>query len=183
MHLYFWCICGGGRWFPHLTLPPSPTRLKKLTFDVRNLTYFAVWLGVFFPQIVGPKIVASGDSTALPLLLSNSTDLQLKIPTKNAKVKKKQSFRGRECPRVQDLLVGQFMLQAGLLLPLARFTNGTQCPGVFLLYFQVNRAQFAGVLTKYHLEHYLGVGRRELGFYSWFWSIIVSVGREPVAYK
>lgn len=92
MHLYFWCICGGGRWFPHLTLPPSPTRLKKLTFDVRNLTCFAVWLSVFFPQIVGPKIVASGDSTALPLLLWNSTDLQLNVPTKNAKVKKKSSL-------------------------------------------------------------------------------------------
>lgn len=69
-------------------------------------------------------------------------------------------------PKSSRSAVGKFVLQAGLLLPLARFTNGTQCPGVFLLYFQVNRAQFAGVLTKYHLEHYLGVGRRELGFYS-----------------
>ena len=49
-------------------------------------------LSVFFPQIVGPKIVASGDSTALPLLLWNSTDLQLNVPTKNAKVKKKSSL-------------------------------------------------------------------------------------------
>lgn len=140
-----------------------------MTFDVRNQTCFAVWLSVFFPQIVGPKIVASGDSTVLPLLISNGTDVQLNVPIKNAKVKKKkkQSFRQRECPSVQDLLVGQFMLQAGLLLPLAHFTNGTQCPGVFCSISRLTkRAQFAGVLTKYHLEHYLRVGRRDLGFYS-----------------
>ena len=86
----FWCICGGGRWSPHITLPPSSTRLEKLTFDVRNPTCFAVWLSVFFPQIVGPKIVASGDSTILPLLISNGTDVQLNVPIKNAKVKKKK---------------------------------------------------------------------------------------------
>ena len=52
-----------------------------------------------------------------------------------------------------------------------------------LLHFQVNRAQFAAVLTKYHLEHYLGVGSGLLSFFLYFCRFMFSVGREPVAYK
>lgn len=61
---------------------------EKLTFDVRNPTCFTVWAGIFFPQIVGLPYVASGYPTTLPLLISNSPDLQLNdMSTKNAKVK------------------------------------------------------------------------------------------------
>ena len=138
-----------------------------MTFDVRNPTCFAVWLSVFFPQIVGPKIVASDDSTALPLLISNSTDVQLNVLIKNAKVKKKKKavFQRERMPKCSRSAC--WPVHAPGWLTLAPFTNGTQCPSVFCPISRLtNRAQFAGVFTKYHLGHYLGVGRRELGFYS-----------------